>query len=117
MTRFAATFTTGQTIARNSDHDYRFAWAIIRTADGKIEKTGFSTDRANAAKAASGQMWSGVSARDRKNPALRRHWAKMAKEQGFASVDALIAHWDAEAASRNAARRIEIAETTAQPAP
>ena len=110
MTKFIATFSDGQTITRNSNHDYRFAWAIIRIEDGRIEmsKTGFSADRANAAKAASAQMWSSVSARDRKNPALRRYWAKMAKEQGFAGVDALIAHWDAETAARNAAHRIEI---------
>ena len=108
MTKFAATFSTGQTITRNSDHTYAFAWAVIRIADGHIEDKGFSADRANAAKAAQAQLWTGVSARGRKHPGLRRHWAKMAKEQGFANVDALIAHWEAEAAERNAQRRIEI---------
>jgi hypothetical protein len=108
MTQFAATFSNGQTITRNSDHAYAFAWAVIQTSDGKIEYKGFSADRANAAKAAQAQVWTGPSARDRKNPGIRRHWAKMAKEQGFASVDALIAHWEAEAAETNAARHIEI---------
>ncbi len=108
MTHFTATFSTGETVTRNSNHAYAFAWAIIRTADGKIEAKGFSADRANAAKAAQSQMWTGPSARDRKNPAIRRHWAKMAKEQGFASVDALIKHWEAEAIEHNAARHIEI---------
>jgi hypothetical protein len=108
MTKFAATFSTGQTITRNSDHAYAFAWAVIRTSDGKIEAKGFSSDRANAAKAAQAKMWSGPSARDRKHPGIRRLWAKMAKEQGFASVDALIAHWEKQNAEHNAARRIEI---------
>ena len=108
MATFTATFSTGKTITRNSDHAYAFAWAVIRTADVKIEKSGFSADRANAAKAAQAQMWAGPSARDRKNPAICRQWSKMAKEQGFANVDALIAHWEAEATERNAARHIEI---------
>lgn len=108
MTKFAATFSNGQTVTRNSDHDYAFAWAIIRIADGHIEDKGFSADRANAAKAAQAKLWKGPSARDRKHPGMRRHWAKMAKERGFTSVDALIAHWEAEAAERNAQLRIEI---------
>jgi hypothetical protein len=108
MTAFTATFSTGETITRNSDHAYAFAWAVVRIADGKIEVSGFSADRANATKAAQSKMWSPVSARDRKDPGMRRYWAKIAKEQGFANVDALIAHWDAEAVARNAARRIEV---------
>lgn len=108
MTKFTATFSNGQNVVRNSDHDYRFAWAVIRISDGKIEKSGFSADRVNAAKSAQGQMWSPVSARDRKSHALRRYHATMAKERGFASVAAMYDHWDAEAAAHNAARRIEI---------
>lgn len=108
MTHFIATFSNGQTLTRNSDRDYAFAWAVVRTADGKIERSGFSADRANAAKAAQATIYTGPSARDRKHPGMRRHWAKMAKDQGFPSVDALIAHWEAEAASHNAQRHIEI---------
>lgn len=108
MTTFTATFSTTDTITRKSDNDYTFAWAIVRIADGKIEKSGFSADRANAAKAAQAQMWSPVSARDKKNPALRRYHAGLAKTRGFASVAEMHAQWDADAAAHNAARRIEI---------
>ena len=108
MKKFAATFSNGQTVTRNSDHAYAFAWAVIRMADGTIDYNGFSVDLANANKAVQSKMWSPVSARDRKNPAMRRYWAKIAKDRGFASVDALIEHWDAEGAKRNASRRIEI---------
>lgn len=108
MTTFAATFSNGQTITRNSDHAYTFAWAVIRTADGVIERNGFSADRANAAKAAQGKLWSPVSARDKKNPALRRYHAGLAKTRGFASVAEMHAQWDADAAAHNAARSIEI---------
>lgn len=108
MTKFAATFSNGQTITRNSDHAYAFAWAIVRIADGMIESSGFSADRANAAKAAQGKLWSPVSARDKKNPLLRRHHAGLAKDRGFASVAEMHAQWDADAAAHNAARRIEI---------
>lgn len=108
MTQFAATFSNGQTITRNSDHAYTFAWAIVRIADGKIEKSGFSADRANAAKAAQGQMWSGVSARERKHPAMRGHWVRLAKERGFTTSAELFADIDAQAVAHNAARRIEI---------
>ena len=110
MTKFSATFSTGETITRNSDRTYAFAWAIIRIADGRIEHKGFSADRANAAKAAQSQMRTGVSARDRKNPRLRRCHARLAKDQGFASVSDWLAHLDAEAAQHNAERRIEIVE-------
>lgn len=108
MTKFAATFSTGETITRNSDNAYTFAWAVIRIADGKIEESGFSGDRVNAAKAAQGKVWSGVSARDRKHPAMRRHHAKMAKDRGLASVEAFYAEIEARDAAHNAARRIEI---------
>lgn len=108
MTQFAATFSNGQTITRNSDHAYAFAWAIVRIADGKIEKSGFSVDRANAAKGAQAHMWPPVSARDKKNPALRRYHARLAKDRGFASVAEMHAQWDADAAAHNAARRVEI---------
>jgi hypothetical protein len=108
MTKFTATFTTGDTITRNSDNSYAFAWAVIRMADDKIEKSGFSADRANAAKAAQGQMWSFVSARDKKNAALRRYHAGLAKTRGFTSVAEMYAQWDADAAAHNAARRVEI---------
>jgi hypothetical protein len=109
--KFTATFTTGETITRNSDHAYAFAWAVIRIADNKLVHTGFSADHANAAKSANAKRWGSVSARDRKNPAMRRYWAGLAKERGFASVDALIEHWDAEAIAVNAGRRIEIVKT------
>lgn len=108
MTKFTATFSNGQTITRNSDHAYAFAWAVIRTVDGKIEQSGFSADRINAAKGAQAHVWSGFSARDRKNPALRRYHVKLAKERGFASVEAFHADCEAEAAKHNADRRIEI---------
>jgi hypothetical protein len=49
-----------------------------------------------------------VSARDRKHPGVRRHHAKMAKEQGFANADALIAHLDQETAAKRATLKIEI---------
>ena len=81
---------------------------MIRLADGKIEKSGFSADRANAAKAAQGKMWSVVSDRDKKNPALRRYHAGLAKMRGFVSVAEMHAQWDADAVAHNAARRVEI---------
>jgi hypothetical protein len=109
--KFSATFSTGETITRNTDNLYSFAWAVIRIADGKIENFGFSADPVNAAKGASAKLWKSVSVRDRKNPAMRRYWAGLAKQRGFASVDALIAHWDAEAIAVNAGRRIEIVKT------
>lgn len=108
MTKFTATFSDGQTVTRNSDHAYTFAWAVIRIADGKIEASGFSADRANAANGAAAKRAKGVSARDRRNAALYRLHAKIAKEQGFATVADLHKHWDAKAAEYNAARRIEI---------
>lgn len=107
-TKFTATFSNGQTINRNSDHAYAFAWAVIRKTDGKIEDSGFSSDRANAAKGAAAKLWKGVSARDLKNIALRRYHVKMAKERGFASSDAMYAHWEAEAVAHNAGRTVEI---------
>jgi hypothetical protein len=110
MTTYTATFSTGETISRNSDNAYSFAWAVIRIEDGKIEDKGFSADKANAAKAAQGKMWSGISARDRKNAALSRHHAKLAKDAGFASVEDWIAHIDNGAIEHNAARRIEIVQ-------
>ena len=113
MTQFAATFSNGQTITRNSDHAYAFAWAVIRIADGKIEESGFSADRANAEKAAQAKRWSGISTRDRKNPAIRRFHADLAKTRGFASLAAFYADADVAAASHNAARRIEIVEVVA----
>ena len=109
-TKFTATFSNGQTITRNSDHAYAFAWAIIRIADDKIEQSGFSADRVNAAKGAQVRVWSGISARDRKNPSLRRYHVKRAKDRGFASVEAFYATVEAETIAYNAARRIEIVE-------
>lgn len=108
MTTYTATFSTNETITRNTDNTYAFAWAVIRIEDGRIIKKGFSADRANAAKAAQSNMWSPVSARDKKNPALRRYHAVLAKENGFASVADMHAAWDAYAAERNAKHRIEI---------
>lgn len=110
MTKFTATFSNGQTVTRNSNSNraYAFAWAVIHIADDAIVQSGFSADRANAAKAAAATRWKGVSARDRRNAALHRLHVKMAKERGFASVADFYAHWDAEAAKHNAARRIEI---------
>ena len=103
---YTATFSNGTTIKRNSHRAYAFAWAIFE--NGKISYKGFSADRANAAKAASAQMPSGVSQRDRKNHGLRRYWSQLAKERGFASVDAMIQHWDDVAAERRTAMSIEI---------
>jgi hypothetical protein len=110
MTTYTATFSTGETITRNSDNTYAFAWALIRIEDGKIINKGFSADRHNAAKAAQSQMWSGVSARNRKNPALRRYHARIAKDKGFATVQAWFDACEAVAADRNAGHRIEIVE-------
>ena len=108
MTKFSATFSNEKTITRNSDHAYAFAWAVIRIEDGKIENSGFSADRANASKAAQAKTWSGVSARDRKNHAVRRYHSDLAKRNGFASLAAFYADIEASAAAHNAARRIEI---------
>ena len=108
MNKFTATFSNGQTVTRNSDHAYAFAWAVIRTSDGQIEKSGFSADRANAAKSANSHMRSPVSARDKKNPMVRRYHAGLARDRGFASVADMHARWDADAAAHNAARIIEI---------
>ena len=110
MTTYAATFSNNETITRNTDNTYAFAWAVISIENGKIINKGFSADRANAAKAAQSHMWSGVSARDRKNPALRRYHARIAKDKGFATVQAWFDACEAEAADRNAAHRIEIVE-------
>lgn len=108
MEKYTATFSTGEAITRNSHNAYAFAWAVIRAKDGKIEACGFSADRSNALKAAQSKMWSPVSAKDKKNPAMRRYHAKMAKDGGFASVADMHAKWDADAADHNAARRVEI---------
>jgi hypothetical protein len=108
MTKYIATFSDGQTVTRNSDRAYAFAWAVIRIADNKIEEKGFSADRANAAKSAAALQWKGVSTRDLRNAALCRLHAKKAKDMGLASVADLYAYWDARAAEHNAARRIEI---------
>lgn len=105
MTKYTATFSTGQTITRNSDNAYAFAWAVIRIADGHIEGKGFSADRVNAAKAAQATLWTRPPSR---HPRLRRLWPKFAKQQGFASVEAWVAHGDAEAAERNEQHQIEI---------
>jgi len=112
MTKYTATFSNGQTAKRSSARPYAFAWAVIRIDDNMVADFGFSADRANAAKGAAGVQWKGISARDRRNVALCRLHAKMAKEQGFASIDALHAHWGAQAVAHNAARRIEIVEVT-----
>ncbi len=109
-TKFTATFSNGQTITRNSDHRYAFAWALIRIEDGQIEAAGMSVTRANAAKNAQAQTWAPVSAKDKKNPMLRRYHAGLAKTRGFASVANMHAQWDADAAAHNAAHRIEIVE-------
>lgn len=108
MTKYTATFSNGQTVTRNSDRAYAFAWAVIRIADGKIEEKGFSADRANAAKSAASKKWNGVSSRDRRNAALFKLHSKIAKEQGFTSVDDMHAHWDRQAIEHNSLRRIEI---------
>jgi hypothetical protein len=106
MTAYTANFSTAA-IKRNSERAYAFAWAIL-SDDGSVYKSGFSVDRANAEKAAASEMPRFVSARDRKHPGVRRHHAKMAKEQGFANADALIAHWDQETAAKRATLKIEI---------
>lgn len=108
MNKFTATFSDGQTITRRSEHDYDFAWALIRIADGKIVEKGFSGTRANADKAAQGRLRTGISTRERKHPRLRRHFARIAVELGFASTEDYFAHRQAEADAYNAAHRIEI---------
>jgi hypothetical protein len=111
MTAYTAEFTD-KIITRNSDRIYGFAWAIF-DADGSVYKSGFSLDRDNAEKAAAAELPRPLSARDRKLPGLTRVHAKMAKERGFASVEALRKHWDDETAARRASMRIEIVEVSA----
>lgn len=108
MNKFTATFSNGQTVTRNSDHAYAFAWAVIRTTDNVIEASGFSADNANATKAAWAKTWKPVSTRDKKHPATRRYHASLAKHQGFASVKDMHDAWDANAAAHNAIRKIEV---------
>lgn len=108
MTIYTATFSNNETITRNTDNTYTFAWAVVRIEDGRIIEKGFSGAYATAAKAAQSTMWSGISARDRKNVQLRRHWARMAKDNGFASVADYFDACEIMAAERNAKHRIEI---------
>lgn len=110
MTTYTATFSNNETITRNTDNTYAFAWAVIRIEDGKIIDKGFSADHANAAKAAQSKMWSGISARDRKNIQLRRYYARAAKDNGFESVADYFDHCEIQAAERNSKHRIEIVE-------
>jgi hypothetical protein len=110
MAKFTATFSNGQTVTRNSDHAYAFAWAILR--GDEIIESGFSADRANAAKGAEAKMPKALSQRDRKHPATRRYWAKLAKDAGV-TVEEWIARIDADVAAQRAARRIEIVEAVA----
>jgi len=112
MTKFTATFSNGETVNRNSQHNYAFSWAVIRLSDGKIECFGFSADKANASKSAQSKMWSPISKKDKKNPALGKYHAFLAKDRGFASVSDMHAKWDADAAAHNAARKIEIVAIT-----
>jgi hypothetical protein len=111
MTAYTAEFAS-KIITRNSDRTYGFAWAIFND-DGSLYNSGFSADRANAAKAAAAALPSFLSARDRNHPAITRLHAKMAKEQGFASADALRKHWDDETTARRAAMRTEIVVVSA----
>ena len=108
MNTYTATFTNNETITRNTDNTYAFAWAVIRIEDGRIIQKGFSATHANAAKAAQSNMWSSISARDRNNIQLRRHYARAAKDNGFASVADYFDHCEIIAAERNAKHRIEI---------
>ena len=105
-TKFTATFSNGQTITRNSDHPYAFAWAIISDT-GLIRDSGFSADRVNAAKGAEQRLPKRLSDRDRKNPSARRYWAKMAKDAGV-TVEEWIKQIDDRFAAQRAALRVEI---------
>lgn len=48
---YIATFSNGQTIIRNSERTYTFAWVVIEK-DGSTYNSGFAADRAKAEKAA-----------------------------------------------------------------
>lgn len=108
MLKFTATFSNGETISRKTDRKYAFAWAVLHL--GKIVDSGFSGDMENAIKSAQSHLPRGPSARDRKNPNVRRYWAKLAKDNGFTSVDAFIADIDAKADAKRAEMSVEIIE-------
>ena len=105
-TKFTATFSNGQTINRNSEHPYAFAWAII-SKDGTIHYSGFSEDRVNAAKGAEIRMPKPLSDRDRKNASARRYWARMAKAAGV-TLEAWIKQIDDRFIAQRAELRVEI---------
>ena len=86
MTKFTATFSNGQTATRNSDHAYAFAWAVICIADGKVEKSGFSADRANAAKSAQAGDYSQVLDSSRWEDSIRLATGGIDKYNGKAIV-------------------------------
>lgn len=48
---YTATFSNGQTITRNSERTYTFAWAVFRD-DGSILESGFAADMEKAGRAA-----------------------------------------------------------------
>lgn len=106
MTKFIATFSDGQTIVRNSDRAYAFAYAVIGPC-GIIKNSGFSADRANAAKAAEASLPKGITTRDRKHPSIRRYHAQLAKAEGL-TYEQWVKKVDDDAAARRAALRVEI---------
>lgn len=106
MTKFIATFSDGQTIVRNSDRAYAFAYAVIGPC-GIIKNSGFSADRANAAKAAEASLPKGISSRDRKSLAMRYYHAQLAKAEGL-TYQQWVAKINEDAAARRAALRVEI---------
>jgi len=47
---YTATFSNGETITRNSQRDYTFAWAVFRI-DGSMLEKGFAADKQKAERA------------------------------------------------------------------
>jgi len=105
MTHYIADFSIKTVEIKNSTRVYSHAWAVIR--DGRIEWKGFSGSAALAHKAAAAMMPAPISAKDAK---LTRHWARLAKDRGFANGAAVIAHLNEDAAKRRAASTIEVVE-------
>ena len=105
MAKFSATFSNGETITRNSDHAYRFAWAILNTETGKVETKGFSADRANAQKAAQARMPQDISAKDKKRYAGVHK--RLAADKGM-TRDAWYEMITADTRARLAVLKIEI---------
>lgn len=57
MARYTATFRNGETITRNSDNEYTFAWAVF--SNGEVFRSGFAGSAllANRAARARKERW------------------------------------------------------------